>query len=93
MSEKITFLLFESPKQQKTLAKYKSESFRKAAMKAASQGHTDIYLRISNTLKCAHYEGFNVKLETPCVTTINGREITFSKKAGCKYICKFVLNE
>ena len=61
---KRTFMLHD-PKDMSCISKFKATEERYAALKAASQGHTDILLRATNTKQIRQYTGSYVTLDTP----------------------------
>lgn len=86
---KSTFMLHD-PKTFESLGKYVSTDARYSALKAASRGVEDIYLRKTNTKIIFHYKGSVVTLDTPQVVLRGKREIIYSKKPVVKFQKKFV---
>lgn len=90
--QKKTFMLHK-PDTFESLGKFVSTDFRYAALKAASRGHTDIYLRITDTKLVYQFEGSIQKLDQPQVVLRGEREITYTKKPMVKYVRKFIFDE
>lgn len=88
---KSTFMLHD-PKTFASLGKYVSTDARYSALKAASRGIEDIYLRKTNSKIIYHYKGSVVELETPQVVTRGSRQITYTKKPVVKFQGKFVFD-
>lgn len=86
---KFTFMLHD-PKTFVSLGKYVSTDYRYAALKVASRGIKDIYLRKTNTKIVYVYEGKVVELETPQVVTRGERQITYTKKPTVSFVRKYV---
>jgi hypothetical protein len=86
---KSTFMLHD-PKTFESLGKYVSTDARYSALKAASRGIEDIYLRKTNTKLIFHYKGSVVNLDKPQVVMRGTREIVYSKKPVVKFQKKFV---
>lgn len=61
---RLTFMLHD-PKDMSCLSKYKSTEVRYAALKAASNGHTNILLRQTNSKEIRQYSGKVVMLDKP----------------------------
>lgn len=89
---KRTFMLHDHPTEKnfESLGKYVSTDARYSALKAASKGFKDIYLRPTNTKIVYHYTGDIVELDTPQVVTRGERQITYTKKPAVKFQKKFV---
>lgn len=86
---KKTFMLHK-PGTYENLGKFVSTDFRYAALKAASRGHEDILLRITNTKLVYQYKGEVVKLDKPQVVKRGERTITYSMKPTVKFLKKFI---
>ena len=86
---KSTYMLHD-PKTFASLGKYVSTDARYSALKAASRGVEDIYLRKTNTKIIFHYKGSVVNLDKPQVVLRGTREIVYSKKPVVKFQKKFV---
>lgn len=86
---KSTFMLHDA-KTFASLGKYVSTDARYSALKAASRGIENIYLRKTNSKIIYHYEGSVVTLDTPQVVTRGKRSITYTKKPVVKFKGKFV---
>lgn len=86
---KYTYMLHD-PKTFASLGKYVSTDARYSALKAASRGIEDIYLRKTNTKIIFHYKGSVVNLENPQVVLRGKREIVYSKKPVVKFQKKFI---
>lgn len=86
---KFTFMLHD-PKTFESLGKYVSTDARYSALKAASRGVKDIYLRKTNSKIIYKYKGDIVTLDTPQVVKRGSREIVYSKKPVVKFQEKFV---
>jgi hypothetical protein len=88
---KSTFMLHD-PKTFASLGKYVSTDARYSALKAASRGIEDIYLRKTNSKIIYHYKGSVVTLDTPQVVNRGSRQITYTKKPVVKFQSKFVFD-
>jgi hypothetical protein len=91
---KHTFMLHD-PKDMSCLAKYKSTDFRYAALKAASDGHTIIWLRKTNTKEMREFEGRVKILDTPKVVYRGKKEegakpVTYTKEPVVKCVRKWI---
>lgn len=87
--QKFTFMLHD-PKTFESLGKYVSTDARYSALKAASRGVKDIYLRKTNSKIIYKYKGDVVTLDTPQVVKRGTREIKYYKKPVVKFQEKFV---
>lgn len=86
---KSTFMLHD-PKTFASLGKYISTDARYSALKAASRGIADIYLRKTNSKIIYHYQGSVVTLDEPQVVMRGKRKIEYTKKPIVKFLKKFV---
>lgn len=89
---KKTFMLHK-PETFESLGKFVSTDFRYAALKAASRGHKDIYLRITDTKLVYQFEGSIQELDTPQIVKRGEREIKYTKKPIVKYVRKFIFDD
>lgn len=88
---KSTFMLHD-PKDMSSLGKYQSTDFRYAALKVASRGHTDIWLRKTNTKEVRKFAGRVDNLDTPKEIHRGNRVIRYTKKPVVKFVGKFDFN-
>lgn len=66
--------------------------WRAAALKAASRGHTKIYLRRTGTKEVREYSG--AKVEIPPKTITRGdRSITYTHRPSATFVRSFVWND
>lgn len=86
---KLTYMLHD-PNTFASLGKYVSTDYRYAALKVASRGHKDIYLRKTNTKNVYQFAGDVVTLDTPQVIQRGERQITYTKKPTVRLVKKFV---
>lgn len=84
-----TFMLHD-PKNFSSLGKYVSTDARYSALKAASRGIQEIYLRKTNSKLIYYYKGAVVTLDKPQVVMRGTREIVYTKKPIVKFQKKFV---
>lgn len=86
---KSTFMLHD-PTTFASLGKYVSTDARYSALKAASRGIADIYLRKTNSKIVYHYTGSVVTLDEPQIVMRGTRQIQYTKKPVVKFLGKFV---
>lgn len=67
--------------------------WRAAALKAASKGHTTIYLRKTGTKQCREYAGRRTPLETPKAITRGDRTVTYSHRPNATFVRSFVYDD
>ena len=82
------YVLHDS-KSNKIIAKYKTSSFRNAALKAANKGICEIILREAGSLNVHEFEGSIEILDPPVEISKDGKVIICSKKARVKYLKKY----
>ena len=85
--ERRTFML-HSPSDMSSLGRFISTDWRYAALKAASRGHTDIYLRHTGTREVRQFMGSREEV-APKQIVRGGRTITYSHQPRVKFIRKF----
>ncbi len=81
--------MLHDPKSNKIIAKYKTSSFRNAALKAANKGMCEIILREAGSLNVHEFEGSIELLDPPVEISKNGKVIKCFKKAKVRYIKKY----
>ena len=86
---KSTFMLHD-PTTFASLGKYVSTDARYSALKAASRGIEDIYLRKTNSKIVYHYTGSVVNLDEPQIVMRGKRQIQYTKKPVVKFRGKSV---
>jgi hypothetical protein len=86
---KSTFML-HSKHPYECLGKYVSSDYRYAALKAASRGIEEIYLRKTNSKIFYVYSGKVVTLDKPQIVKRGEREIMYTKKPTVTFLRKFV---
>lgn len=84
-----TFMLHK-PDTMECLSKFQSSDYRYGALKAASRGHTVIWLRKTNSKEIRVYSGEICQLDEPAQIKRGDRTITYSKKPVVKFVRKFV---
>jgi len=90
-SPKLTFML-HAPSDMSYAGTYASESFRHAALKAASKGHERILLRRTNTKEIREYEGARVPLEAPKSVVRDGKTITYAFKPTARFVRSWIFS-
>lgn len=70
--------------------KMQGSDFRYAALKAASRGHTKIWIRRTNTKEMREYEGSIVKLDTPKKVKRGDRVIEYTRRPAVKFVRKWI---
>lgn len=82
--------MLHKPESMESIGKFVSTDFRYAALKAASRGNEDIWLRATNTKEIHVYEGSVEKLSTPQVVTRGERTIEYTVKPKVHRVRKFL---
>lgn len=82
-----TFMLHK-PDTLEQIGKFSSTDYRYAALKAATRGHTDIWLRETNTKIIYVYTGRRVDLENPQEIRRGNQVIVFKSKPEVKFVKK-----
>lgn len=88
---KSTFML-HSPPTMSCKGKFVAADYRYAALKVASRGVADIYLRKTNSREVRVFKGSIVPLDTPKEIRRGDRTITYHNKPVVKYVRKFVFD-
>lgn len=86
-----TFML-HSPSDMSSIGRFVTSAqgdWRAAALKAASRGHTQIYLRRTGTREVREFEGRKDVLDPPKVIKRGDREITYNNRPAVKFVRKF----
>lgn len=85
--EKRTFML-HSPSDMSALGRFSSTDWRYAALKAASRGHTNIFLRQTGTREVRSFEGSRQEIPAKEITR-GGRTIVYTHRPAVKFLKKF----
>jgi hypothetical protein len=90
---KHTFMLHD-PATMACVGKYNATDYRYAALKAASRGHTDILLRMTNTKEVRRFKGAIEQLAEPKIIKRGDRSdpIVYNKKPTVKEAGGFVFD-
>lgn len=92
VSTKKAFMLHSSTDMH-PIGKYMSNTFRQAALKAASNGHEEVILRQTGTKTCKRFSCKNRILDEPKIIKRGDKEIKYSKIPEAKWINTFIIQD
>lgn len=83
--------MLHDPDSMVPLGKFVSTDYRYAALKAASRGHTNIFLRQTGTREVRVFDGMKAKIEPKSITR-GGRTVTYTHQPKVKFVRSFTFD-
>ena len=85
--------MLHEPETYACLGKMTGSDYRYASLKAASRGHTRIWIRRTNTKEVREFQGSIQHLDVPKEVKRGDRTITYTRRPVVKFVSKWMWND